>query len=100
MNQRIDVRRLVWDGWNEAHIAKHGVTREEVEQVCHASPIFTDSYRNRIVAIGPTHAGRILAVALDPEAEGEGVYYPVSARPASRKERGYFQEVERERRHG
>ncbi len=100
MNQPIVVRHLNWDPWNEDHIAKHAVTREEVEDVFRGSPIFMDSYKNRIVAIGPTREGRILAVALDPEPEGEAVYYPVSARPASRKERGYYQEAARDRRNG
>jgi hypothetical protein len=33
----------------------------------------------------------MLAVILDPEEE-EGVYYPVTARPASRKERRLYRE--------
>jgi hypothetical protein len=34
----------------------------------------------------------MLAVILDPE-EAEGVYYPVTARPASRKERRLYLET-------
>jgi uncharacterized DUF497 family protein len=36
----------------------------------------------------------MLAVVLDPQ--GEGAYYPVTARPASRKERRYY-EAERDK---
>jgi hypothetical protein len=31
----IFIRRLIWDAWNVAHIARHAVVPEEVEQVCH-----------------------------------------------------------------
>jgi len=40
--------------------------------------------------IGPTLAARMLSVVLEPE--GEGVFYPVTARPASRKERRRYQQ--------
>lgn len=91
------VQRLRWDDWNKAHIARpaHEVAPEEVEEVCHRDYITLRSYKNRIVVIGPTATGRMLAVVLDPE--GEGVYYTVSARPASRSERRYYREQRGER---
>lgn len=82
------VQRLVWNTWNVAHIARHEVAPEEVEEVCHGEPLALRGYRNRIILIGPTDVGRMLAVVLGPEAEG--VYYPVTARPASRKERRFY----------
>lgn len=33
----IIVRELIWTERNIDHIARHNVTREEVEQVCHGS---------------------------------------------------------------
>lgn len=85
------VRRLIWDAWNVAHIGRHEVTPEEVEEVCHGEPLARLSYRNRIILIGPTDAGRMVAVVLEPV--GRSGYYPVTARPASRKERRlYYQE--------
>jgi len=33
----IAIRRLRWDAWNIAHIARHAVAPEEVEQVCHGN---------------------------------------------------------------
>ena len=83
------VRRLIWDTWNVAHIARHRVTPEEVEQVCHGNPVDLQSYKGRTILIGPTTTGRILAVVLDPI--GRGRHYPITARPASRKERRYYQ---------
>jgi uncharacterized DUF497 family protein len=84
-------RRLVWDPRNVAHVARHRMTVAEVEEACHIAPMFSQTYMGRIRVIGPTHTGRMLTVILDPE--GEGVYYPVTARPASRKERRRYREA-------
>ncbi len=83
------VQRLLWDEWNVGHIAKHRVTPEEVEEVCHAEPLVFEAKRGRIIGVGPTVDGRVLAVVLAPE--GEGVYYPITARPASKKERRLYE---------
>jgi uncharacterized protein len=88
----VTVRRLRWDPWNVEHIARHEVTMEEVEGVCRGEPLAQQSHQGRMVLIGPTPAGRVLAVILEPE--GFGVYYPVTARPASRKERALYDQNE------
>jgi uncharacterized DUF497 family protein len=86
----VTVNRLVWDSFNVPHVARHKVTPEEVEEVCQGDAVDLQSYRGRIILIGPSRAGRMLAVVLDPR--GHGVYCPVTARPASRKERRYYHE--------
>lgn len=87
-----EVKELVWDEWNITHIAKHDVTREEVKQVCQSDYQAFDAKKGRLIVIGTTEPGRVLAVVLDPEPE-EGKYYPVTARSADRKERrDYFAE--------
>ncbi len=60
--------------------------------MCHGPYMDGEANRGRIIVIGPTSTGRMLAAILDPEPE-PGVYYPVSARPASRKERRQYQEA-------
>lgn len=80
----INVRRLIWDAWNIAHIAKHSVTPEEVEQVCHIDPVVQEGKKGRLLIFGPTGSGRMLAVILDKEEEKD-VYYPVTAYKASKK---------------
>jgi hypothetical protein len=45
-----------------------------------------DAYDERLLLSGPALYGRILVVILEPDKK-EGVYYPVIARPASKKER-------------
>jgi uncharacterized protein len=84
------IRRLIWDTWNIAHIARHEVRPEEVEEVCHGPAVARQTYAGRTLIIGPTRAQRMLAVVLDPEAENE--WYPVTARPASRQERRLYRE--------
>ena len=86
------VRRLIWDTWNIAHIARHDVIPDEVEEVCHGQPMTSHTYKGRLRVVGPTRSRRMLTVILAPTEE-PGVYYPVTARPADRKERrGYAQQ--------
>lgn len=89
------VRRLTWDAWNVAHIARHGITQDEVETVCHGDPIiFKQSYKNRLVILGPDHDGRILAVVIGPVPnEPSGIYYAFTARPADRAERRFYHQA-------
>lgn len=86
----INVQKLIWDSWNIAHVARHNVIPEEVEQVCHINPIVQKGKKGRLHIFGPTEAGRMLTVILDPEEE-KGTYYPVTAYKASKKlEKLYF----------
>lgn len=87
----IEIRALRFDDWNRAHLARehHEVSEEEARQVVVSlASLVWISYGDRPVFLGPTAKGRMLVVVLDPE--GDGVYYPVSGRPASRKERALY----------
>jgi uncharacterized DUF497 family protein len=75
-----------------AHIARHEIIPDEVEEVCHGRPIVQDGYGGRSLVIGPTNSGRMLTVVIDPDPLERGVYYPVTARPASRREREIYQQ--------
>jgi len=79
-----------------AHIAGHKVAPEEVEEVCLGRFIAREGYGQRLILVGPTEAGRVLAIVLASEEE-EGVYYPVTAYPASRKMRRVYQDETREK---
>lgn len=84
------IKRLVWDEWNVEHIARHGVTVGEVEQACLGNRyIVRESYKDRIMLIGPTSKERILAVVV--ALKGNEIYYVITARPADRKERRVYQ---------
>ena len=80
----IFVRGLIWDDWNKAHIANHKISPEEVEEICHGSYEVIESYRKRLLLVGKTRKGRILAIVLSPEDKnlqeyGNGIYYPITA---------------------
>lgn len=80
----VSIRKLIWDAWNIAHIARHNVIPEEVEQVCHIKPVVQKGKKGRLLVFGPTDSGRMLVVILDKEEEKD-VYYPITAYKASKK---------------
>ena len=82
---------LCWDDWNVAHIARHAVTREEVEEVLLGDVVMIDAKKGRLMAIGLTRASRYLTVILDPM-EDE-THYPVTAYPSSRKQRRFYESI-------
>lgn len=86
----VPIDRLLWDPWNVGHIARHGVTMQEVEQVCAGTFTTRQSYAGRVLLVGSTYDGRMLAVVLEPQDNRE--YYVVTARPTSRRERRRYQE--------
>lgn len=84
------IKRLIWDEWNVAHLARHGVTPDQIEELCAGDPVVQEGHSGRILVFGPIKSGKMMTVVLDPE--GDGVYYPVTARPASRRERSIYQQ--------
>jgi uncharacterized DUF497 family protein len=84
---------FLWDNGNIDHIALHGVTPEEAEQVIENEPLEIGKVeRNgelRIVHVGETDAGRILLVAITYRAEQVRV---VTAYTAGRKFRRFYNE--------
>lgn len=86
------IRKLIWDDWNTNHLKKHKVTPTEAEEACRNKPLLIDGKKGRIIALGETNKKQPIAVVLDPDPELE-VYYPVTSRPASRKERRLYAAV-------
>lgn len=90
----VTVDRIDWDDWSINHIARHGVTQDDVEAVFHGDPMeYKQSYKDRLVVLGAASDGRILAVVIGtvPKAP-PGTYYVFTARPADRKERRHYAE--------
>ncbi|MDP9473917.1 MAG: hypothetical protein M3Q71_25195 [Chloroflexota bacterium] len=84
------IERLVWDDWNCSHLTKHEVLPEEAEEVVAGEPASRETYKSRLLVVGPTTSGRMLAIVIGPVPEQRGRYYVFSARPASRKERAAY----------
>ena len=85
----LQVVQLIWDNWNVKHIARHKVSPNEVEQACSSEVVVLGGKKGRLIVLGLTKANRLIAIVLDPELQA-GIYYPVTARTASRKERRYY----------
>lgn len=81
------VRRieLLWDEWNEEHIARHGVEQEEAEQAARNAPYLTRGRRRTYRVVGPTDGGRLLTIVVARRNGNE--YYVVTARDADDEER-------------
>jgi uncharacterized DUF497 family protein len=93
MSSRPAIDRLLWDEWNRDHIAKHAVLPEEAEEVIAGLPRVNETYKQWLQLVGPTLAGRMLSIVVGAVPDRPGVYYVFSARPASRKERGMYEQT-------
>jgi uncharacterized protein len=89
-----------WDEANSAHLAEHGVTCDEAEEIGLNLPLNLD-YQNRdgedrLLQIGETDAGRILVVAST--VRGSKVRVVTSFEPRKTLKKEYI--VERAKHHG
>jgi uncharacterized DUF497 family protein len=81
----IQVKKLIWDSWNIKHIARHNVTTEEVEAVCHGlALILRGKQKGRLLLTGSTEEKRMVSVVL--ESQGNGSYYPITAYDADSRD--------------
>jgi uncharacterized DUF497 family protein len=99
MSSRPAIDRLLWDEWYRDHIAKHAVLPEEAEEVIAGLPRVNETYKQRLQLVGPTLAGRMLSIVVGAVPDRPGVYYVFSARPASRKERGMYEQTKGDSHH-
>jgi uncharacterized DUF497 family protein len=83
---RVDV--LVWDPHNLAHIARHEVRKEEVEEVLESDHEIRKVWKGRYSIQGQTYSGRYLMVFLD--SLGQGRAYVVTAREMTEQEKKRF----------
>ncbi len=79
------IEDLIWEERNTDHIALHGITRDEVEEVCYSATLFKRGRNQLLEAYGQTEDGRYLVVFL--ARRGKGAFYPVTARDMNDRER-------------
>lgn len=79
---------FAWTDDSEAHIARHGVTPEEVEQATER-PFYTMPGRDgTALLLGQAHSGRYLLAVL--AGSGDGRWHVVTARSMTEAERRVF----------
>ena len=84
-------KNIIWDSFNVNHIKKHKVTPDEVEEACSSKYVAFKTHNKRIVLVGKTKKSRSISVILAPK--GKDTWYPITARPASKKEKKKYQET-------
>lgn len=86
------IRELLWPADRIDHIARHGITPEEVEEVCFGKPrvLRAKSQGENPVyyVLGRTSAGRFLFCVVIQFPDGNG--YPVTARDMTPNEKRRF----------
>ena len=79
------ISEIIWVDDTIAHIARHGVTPQEVEDICFEEYPFTLKTRfNRCLALGQTEGGRYLTIIF--EYLGDQKVKVVTARAMSQAE--------------
>lgn len=86
------IKVLIVDGHRIAHITRHQVTIEEVQQIVSGDYAYIKAREDRWLLIGKTKTGRFLTVVVG-ERSQQGTYGLVTARPASREERSFYREM-------
>jgi uncharacterized DUF497 family protein len=93
-SREMQIERFIWPEERIDHIARHGVTPEEVEEAC-----FGKAYERRAKSegenpvyyvLGQTDAGRYLFCVVIGFPDGNA--YPVTAREMTKKEKRRFRE--------
>jgi hypothetical protein len=86
----VPIREVLWDDWNTAHIARHHVNPEEVEDICLNHCWELNAGGGKRALFGQTSAGRYLLIV--GAHRGGGQFYPISARDMTQTERCRYQE--------
>ena len=86
------IKVLIVDEHRIAHIARHHVTVEEVQEIVSGDYAYIKGREDRWLLIGKTKTGRFLTLVVA-ERSQKNSYGLVTARPASREERSFCREM-------
>jgi hypothetical protein len=88
----VEIFEFVWPEDRVAHLGRHGVSPEELEEICFGRPLVQQAKargENPVYyVLGQTEAGRYLFCVVIGFPDGRG--YPVTARPMTRNEQRRF----------
>lgn len=88
------IHEFVWPDERIEHIALHGITPEEVEEVCFGKPLIlkakSEGENPVYYVLGQTEAGRYLFCVIIQFPDGKD--YPVTAREMTDKEKRRFKQ--------
>ena len=85
------IRGISWNNWSIEHISRHGVSPEEVEEVCFENePYIRKGRDGTYYILGQTLAGRYLFIVA--VRSGEGMLRIITARDMDSKERRLYRE--------
>jgi hypothetical protein len=90
----LEIEALSWHRANEAKLLRHGIGREEVDDMVDRGEwVVTvhDDYPDQVRVIGPSLRGRFLTVAMEPTADPR-VWRPVTGWVSNRSEEAYYRE--------
>ena len=91
---RVRVRKLVWDDWNIAHIARRQITPEGIDWLLagmQPRPRFDRGRSGTLAVWGKDKQDRYLLLIL--AERSTGIYYLVTARPMTTREKSRFKEL-------
>jgi uncharacterized protein len=73
----VKIESLEWDDINVEHIARHGVSQDEVEDICYGRHFSKKEHRQRYILGGKTGDGRYLDIII--ERVKDNVFRPITA---------------------
>ncbi len=88
------ITNLIWDEWNQNHIKKHAVTKNEVEEsLADKNVVFIGGHSDRVISLG--RSGKRLITTVLQQQEIKTHYYVVTARDMAKKERILYRQEAR-----
>ena len=89
---RIVIKKLIWDAYNTEHIKKHKVAVDEAEEIGKNFISHKKGKSGRYLVVGRS-GSRLISLVV--KRKKIGIYYLVTARDSSRKERREIYEKEK-----
>jgi uncharacterized DUF497 family protein len=89
------IEKIIWDEKTVDHIAGHGVTPEEVEEIFFSeedNPVILKGKEGRYLTYGQTRSGRYLLVVWAVRYKKTGI---ITARDLTKKEKQFYRRTKR-----